>query len=293
MKPCLVVYSIWATNTTTCQRLILLTLNAKKSDYVIFHPHQRNLNYSFNIEMIDNCTQIPTTFQCEDHVKYLGVLLDSNLSWKFQINNVLKISRSVGVVARLRHFVPRTTLLNIYQSLILPYLTYGLAAWGQAAKTHLQKILVLQKRVLRLMYFSEPRAHAVPLFISSKTLLLQMLYAEKVSSIMFDVSCMNAPSNICDFLTKANSKHKHETRFSSSGNYYVQTSRLNLNQDSFSRFGAKLWNAISNELHRLSKGAFKKNFHDFLLSIMEAEDDYVEVPILVQKNGKFCILNSM
>lgn len=124
--------------------------------------------------MIDNCTQIPTTLQCEDHVKYLGVLLDSNLSWKFQINNVaLKISRTAGVVARLRHFVPCTTLLNIYQSLILPHLTYGLAAWGQSAKTHLQKILVLQKRVLRLMYFSEPRAHAVPLFISSKILPLQ------------------------------------------------------------------------------------------------------------------------
>ena len=166
-----------------------LTLNAKRSDYVIFRPYQRKLNYSVNIEMIDNYTQIPTTLQCEDHVKYLGVLLDSNLSWKFQINNVaLKISRTVGVVAHLRHFVPRTTLLNIYQSLILPYLTYGLAAWGQAAKTHLQKILVLQKRVLRLMYFSEPRAHAVPLFISSKILPLQMLYAEKVSSIMFDVS---------------------------------------------------------------------------------------------------------
>ena len=119
-----------------------LTLNAKKSNYVIFRPYQRKLNYSVNIEMIDNCTQIPTTLQCEDHVKYLGVLLDSNLSWKFQINNVaLKISRTVGVVARLRHFVPRTTLLNIYQSLILPHLTYSLAAWGQAAKTHLQKFL--------------------------------------------------------------------------------------------------------------------------------------------------------
>ena len=235
-----------------------LTLNAKKSNYVIFRPYQRKLNYSVNIEMIDNCTQIPTTLQCEDHVKYLGVLLDSNSSWKLHINTVvLKMSRTVGSVAR-RHFVPRTTLLNCYQSLILPYLTYGLAAWGQAAKTHLQKILVLQKRVLRLMYFSEPRAHAVPLFISSKILPLQMLYAEKVSSIMFDVSCMNAPSNICDFFTKANSKHKHETRFSSSGNYYVQTSRLNLNQDSFSRFGAKLWNAIPNEFRQLSKGAFKK-----------------------------------
>ena len=75
--------------------------------------------------------------------------------------------------------------------------------------------------------------------------------------------------------------------------FLVQTSRLNLNQDSFSRFGAKLWNAIPNEFRQLSKGAFKKNFHDFLLSIMEAEDDYVEVPILLQKNGKFCILDSM
>ena len=46
---------------------------------------------------------------------------------------------------------------------------------------------------------------------------------------------------------------------------------------------AIIWNPIPNEFRQLSKGAFKKNFHDFLLSIMEAEDDYVEVPILLQK----------
>ena len=209
--------------------------------------------------MIDNCTQIPTTLQCEDYVKYLGVLLDSNISWKFHINNVaLKITRTVGVVSRLRHFVPRTTLLNIYQSYHPASSDIWFGGLGSSCQNYLQNILVLQKRVLRLMYFSEPRAHAVPVFISSKILPLQMLYAEKVSSIMFDVSCMNAPSNICDFFTKANSKHKHETRFSLSGNYYVQTSRLNLNQDSFSRFGARLCNAIPNEFRQLSKGAFKK-----------------------------------
>ena len=68
---------------------------------------------------------------------------------------------------------------------------------------------------------------------------------------MFDISCMNAPSNICDFFTKANSKHKHETRFSSSGNYYAQTSRLNQNQGFFFSFGAKLGNAIPNEFRQL------------------------------------------
>jgi len=67
--------------------------------------------------------------------------------------------------------------------------------------------------------------------------------------------------------TKANSKHKHETRFSLSGNYYVQTSRLNQNQGSFSVFGAKPWNAVPNEFHQLSKGAFKKHFHDFNIAL--------------------------
>ena len=55
---------------------------------------------------------------------------------------------------------------------------------------------MLQKRVLRLMYLSEPRAHAVPLFISSKILPLQMLYAEKVSSIMEkSISIMETEDN--------------------------------------------------------------------------------------------------
>ena len=101
---------------------------------------------------------------------------------------------------------------------------------------------------------------------------------------MFDVSCMKAPSNICDFFTKDNNSkyNEHETRFSSSGNY-VQTSKLNLNRDPFSRFGAKLWNAIPNEFCQLSKGAFKKIFHNFLPSIMEAKDDYDEGPILLKK----------
>ena len=113
-----------------------------------------------------------------------------------------------------------------------------------------------------------------------------MLHAEKVSSLMFDVCCLNAPFNICDLFTKANSKHKHETRFSWSGNYYVQTSRPNQNQGSFSSFGAKLWNAIPNEFRQLSKGSFEKHFHDLLRSIMETEDHYAEATILLQKVAK-------
>ena len=218
-------------------------------------------------------------------------LLDSNLSWKFHIEYVaLKISKIIGVIARLRHFVPLCTLLNIYRSLIFPYMSHGLAAWGQAAKTHLHKLLVLQKRVLRLMYFSEPRAHTVSLFITSNILPINMLYVETVSSLMYDVSRLSVPSNISDLFTKVNKIHTHKTRSSSSGNFYIKSSSLSLNQRSFARFGAKLWNSYPDKFRQLPKSAFKKHVHESLLLIMEAEDNYVETLIFLYKIVNFLII---
>ena len=52
------------------------------------------------------------------------------------------------MIAKLRHFVPSSALTNIYKSSILTYLTYGLVAWGNTSKNYLNKVVVLQKRVL-------------------------------------------------------------------------------------------------------------------------------------------------
>ena len=71
-----------------------LTLNAKKSNFVIFCRHQRKKDHLVNILMFGNSNHILTSLECKDHVKYLGVLLDSHLSWNYHIDNVaLKISR--------------------------------------------------------------------------------------------------------------------------------------------------------------------------------------------------------
>ena len=50
----------------------------------------------------------------EKYVKYL-VLVDSTLSWQFHINNIAKkISRAIGVMFRVRPFVNKSILMNLY-----------------------------------------------------------------------------------------------------------------------------------------------------------------------------------
>ena len=149
--------------------------------------------------MYDNDLEILTSLEQKHYAKYIGVLIDSHLSWRYHIDYISsKISKGVGIIARLRHFVPTSTLLKIYLSLMEPHISYGLTSWGQAANSSLNKILILQKRALRLMYFSDRRAHAIPLFVRSGVLPLNMLYFKYSAILMHDISNNRAPSKISD-----------------------------------------------------------------------------------------------
>ena len=115
-----------------------LTLNIDKSNYVLFHPHQRKTGTDINLRVYDNEHKLLKQLEHKTYVKYLGVLIDKNLSWKYHIDFIaLKISKTIGIISRLRHFIPTPILLNIFRSLIYPYISYGLLVWGQASETNL------------------------------------------------------------------------------------------------------------------------------------------------------------
>ena len=254
-----------------------LSLNVSKSNFVIFHPYQRKLNREVNLKILDNNSEL-VSLERKTYVKYLGVLIDGNLSWKHHINYIsTKISKGIGIVARLRHLVPRTTLLNIYRSLIEPYISYGLVAWGQAANAHLNKIVILQKRVLRLMYFSDYTSHSAPLFACSGILPIKMLYFKLVASLLHDIENHCAPPNISELFTRSEQVHSYPTRFSVAGSFYVKQARTNHQLFSFSRVGAKIWNGIPPELRELRKAPFKRKLTHLLLKILETEEMNVDM----------------
>ena len=114
-------------------------------------------------------------------VRYLGVTFDSNLTWKNHINELCsKLSKTVGVISKLRYNVYVDILTMLYYSLIYPFLIYGVQVWGLTYPTYLKPVTTLQKRVVRIMTFSEPMSHSEPLFRSLNLLIRSCLKKAKI-----------------------------------------------------------------------------------------------------------------
>ena len=149
-----------------------LSLNIDKTSFLIFHPYNKPLKQHVTIKINKKAIKE------KEYIKYLGVLVDSSLSWKYQISSLTKkISRSIGVMYKLGPFLPLSVMKNVYYILIYSHIIYAIEVWGSAFKTELDKILILQKRVMRLMTFKYvfpttpgPLQSADPIFVKMNSM---------------------------------------------------------------------------------------------------------------------------
>ena len=87
-----------------------LSLNIKKSQLIIFHSKSKEVDFtSFSIKLEES------KYKTSKYVKYLGIVIDENLSWSIHINDLSKkISRSNGILAKLRYFATKKILILVY-----------------------------------------------------------------------------------------------------------------------------------------------------------------------------------
>ena len=123
-----------------------LSLNVKKTMFMVFHTPQRRINYpilklnNFNIERVSQ-------------FNFLGVILASSLKWDKHVAHVsLKISRVSGVhvLYRLKHVFPREVLLTLYNTLILLHLSYCILVWGSTIDSN-HILILLQKKAVTII----------------------------------------------------------------------------------------------------------------------------------------------
>ena len=104
-----------------------LSLKISKTNFVIFHPFNKPMKNYITLNKINKMD-----IGGEKYVKCLGLLIDAR---PFITPNILK--------------------KNIYYSLVYPHLLYGIQVWGSAFDTNINKLIVLQKKTVRMMTFNE------------------------------------------------------------------------------------------------------------------------------------------
>ena len=235
------------------------------------------------VKMFNPTSNTQTSLEIKDFVKYLGIMIDSDLSWKNHIDFIChKISKSIGIIAKLRNYIPCQLLLSIYHTLITPYLTYGISAWGYCAKTHLNRLRILQKRALHLIFLCRSREHAIPLFITSNCLPISFLFFQQLCYLMYDIHTQVAPINFINQLTKTRAMHNYNMRSSSNECFTVKTSRTEKMKKSFTGIGVSTWNSIPLSLKSFNKSAYQNKIKKILLDVLNCEDDYIEVSKLIK-----------
>ena len=56
--------------------------------------------------------------------KFLGVIIDNKLTWKEHVSYICgKVAKGIGIISKVRKYLNRNTLLDLYYSFIYPYLT--------------------------------------------------------------------------------------------------------------------------------------------------------------------------
>ena len=157
-----------------------LSLNVSKTNYMIMTPSAKDVDADISITLNGlNIERVSET-------KFLGVILDSKLTFKSHIDYISnKIAKCIGIISRAKYILATDSLRTLYMALVQPYLLYCIEIWGHTFESYTKKLFLMQKRLVRIITHSKYDEHTVPLFKSLKILPYHELYEYSVASLVF------------------------------------------------------------------------------------------------------------
>ena len=152
-----------------------LTVNSSKTKAVIFRPKNKPVAVSKLLCFNSSRIEIVSCF------KTLGVFFSENMSWDSHINYIIpKLARVVGIVNRYRYILPTNVKLLIYNSLFYSHLAYCYLVWGTSTLTNIEKLFILQKKILRGIGNVPFDFHTAELFKTYRIIDVHKLYSYRL-----------------------------------------------------------------------------------------------------------------
>jgi len=197
--------------------------------------------------------------QFQQSGSFLGVLLDRNLKFSLHIDAVVrKVSKTVGIFYKLQNVLPEKTLVSLYYSFVYPYFLYCNAVWGSSSDTFVNRLFLVQKKIVRIITHSSYLEHTTPLFCRTNILKVIDIHKFIIGQYMYkDLRSSNPRFFV--------SSSQYSTR---SVDYVVpHFHRLALTQRSVTFVGPTVWNNIPLHIRQArSLSRFKFLFRRELLS---------------------------
>ena len=221
-----------------------ISLNTDKTEIIVFKNKNKKISKKLNFRISGQKIK-PT-----NALKYLGVILEENLSWEKHLNTLVKrLGRAIGILAKLRHYVPKWLLRTVYYSLFNSHLIYGCQIWGNNNSILVNKVKKLQEKALKVMDFCSDNKTINEVFHDFKILKLEDFI--KYRNITFVKDCLNkiGPKTFYKNFTLCQERHCHYTR-NAQRNFInipqVQTSFYGINSIKYK--SATTWNNLQNAL---------------------------------------------
>ena len=235
-----------------------LSLNIEKTNFVVFHPYNKPLRHKITLKIQKKAISE------KNHVKYLGIMIDSGLIWQEHIDTITqKISRSIGLLYKIRAFINQKTIIMLYYSLIFSHLNYAIEIWGSAHNIYLNRILILQKRAVRMISYCDNRLEdfsfhpSDPLFYKLNIHKVQDVFILRIAKFIFNCLIKTTPVNFHSWFNLTTEIHSYNTRTK-----YVDINKLTPTRTLFIPYarttyyglklikvqGPKLWNNLPSSL---------------------------------------------
>ena len=172
---------------------------------MIFHPYQKNITNYIPLLKIGN-----TVIERVHEFNFLGLIIEETLSWKPHVDYIAnKVSKHIGVLNRLKHYLPPYILRTIYFSLINSSLNYSLLAWG----FNCVRLKKLQKKAIRIITNSRYNAHTEPLMKNLQILKLEDMFRLNILKWYYKYCNKKLPVFFLNFkIQKLSDIHHHNTR---------------------------------------------------------------------------------
>ena len=165
-----------------------LSLNPTKTKYIVIRPYQQQCNFTGLNVAINNNILKRIGNDCEEKsVKFLGIFIDENLSWKYHIAHVNKrISGALFSIKQVKNMLPKDCLRALYFALVHSHICYGILAWGNCNEKTLHRTVLLQKRAIRIINNAKFKSHTDPLFKATNIMKITDQYIFQSTLFVFD-----------------------------------------------------------------------------------------------------------